>query len=106
MELESARLLVYKAAWMADRIYTRREPGLRPRDLSFYSASAKLKAVNINKSIYEQLMQVYGALSYTKEAEVFRGLLASLSYYVGAEGAQNIMRYIIAREVLGREYVK
>ncbi len=106
MELESARLLVYKAAWMADRIYIRREPGLRPKDLGFYSASAKLKAVQLNKSMYDHLMQVYGALSYTKEAQVFRGMLASLSYYVGAEGAQNIMRYIIASEVIGREYLK
>ncbi|MCE4602921.1 MAG: acyl-CoA/acyl-ACP dehydrogenase [Desulfurococcales archaeon] len=106
MELEAARLLVYRAAWMADRIYKEGEPGLKPRDLGQYSAMAKLKAVQVNKAMYDQLMQVYGALSYTREAQVFRGMLASLSYYVGAEGAQNIMRYIIASSIIGREYTK
>ncbi|MCE4599541.1 MAG: acyl-CoA/acyl-ACP dehydrogenase [Desulfurococcales archaeon] len=105
MEIEAARLLVYKAAWMADRIYFKREPGLKPRDLSFYSASAKLKAVETSVRAYETLMKTYGALSYVKETNVYRGMLGSLSYLVGAEGAQNIMKLIIAREVIGREYV-
>ena len=106
VELEAARLLVYKAAWMADRIYIKKEPGLRPHDLNFYAAAAKIKAVETAKAVFENLMKTYGAFSYTEEAEVFRGLLGVLSYLVGAEGAQNIMRYIVAREVIGREYVK
>ena len=103
-ELESVRLLVYKAAWMADRIYIRREPGLKPRDLSFYSASAKLKAVDLSMRASEYLMKTLGAASYVKETGVFRNFLGVLSYAVGAEGTQNIMKHIIAREVIGREY--
>jgi acyl-CoA dehydrogenase len=103
-ELESVRLLVYKAAWLADRIYVEREPGLKPRDLSFYSASAKLKAVELSLRASEQLMKTLGASSYVKETGVYRNFLGVLSYAVGAEGAQNIMRYIIARELIGREY--
>ncbi len=106
MELEAAKLLVYEAAWMADRIYIKKEPGLRPKDLSFYSASAKLKAVETGFKAFEVLMKTYGAASYVKETNVARGFLGVLSYLVGAEGAQNIMKYIIAREVIGREYVK
>jgi len=106
MELEAARLLVYEAAWMADKIYIRKEPGLKPKDLSFYSASAKLKAVKTGFKAFETLMVTYGANSYVKETNVARGFLGVLSYMVGAEGAQNIMRYIIAREVIGREYIK
>ncbi len=106
MELEAARLLVYEAAWMADRIYIKKEPGLKPKDLSFYSASAKLKAVKTGFKAFETLMVTYGANSYVKETNVARGFLGVLSYLVGAEGAQNIMRYIIAREVIGREYIK
>lgn len=106
VELEAARLLVYKAAWMADRIYIRKEAGLKPQDLNFYAAAAKIKSVEVAKNILENLMKVYGAFSYTVEANVFRSLLGVLSYLVGAEGAQNIMRYIVAREVIGREYVK
>ena len=104
-EIEATRLLIYKAAWMADRIYFKREPGLKPRDLSFYSASAKLKAVETSVRAYEILMKTYGALSYIKETNVYRGMLGSLSYMVGAEGAQNIMKLIIARELIGRGYV-
>ncbi len=106
VELEAARLLVYKAAWMADRIYIKKEPGFKPQDLNFYAAAAKIKSVEVAKSILENLMKAYGAFSYTVEANVYRSLLGVLSYLVGAEGAQNIMRYIVAREVIGREYVK
>jgi acyl-CoA dehydrogenase len=106
MELEAARLLVYKAAWMADRIYIRREAGLKPKDLNFYSASAKLKAVQTSFKVLSTAMMIFGANSYVKETNIARSFIGALSYYVGAEGAQNIMKYIIAREVIGREYIK
>ncbi len=106
VELESARLLVYEAAWMADRIYIKQEPGLKPKDLSFYSAAAKLKAVEAGFKAFEVAMKTFGAASYVKETNIARGFLGVLSYLVGAEGAQNIMKYIVAREVIGREYVK
>ena len=106
MELEAARLLVYKAAWMADRIYINKEPGLKPKDLNFYSASSKLKAVQTAFNTLSLTMELFGAASYVKETNIARSFLGALSYYVGAERAQNIMRYIIAREVIGREYVK
>jgi len=106
VELEAARLLVYKSAWMADRIYARREPGLKPGDLAFYAAASKIKAVEVAFKILETAMKTLGALSYTKESKVNRGLLGVLSYLVGAEGAQNIMRYIVARELIGKDYVK
>ncbi|MEB3859804.1 MAG: acyl-CoA/acyl-ACP dehydrogenase [Desulfurococcales archaeon] len=104
-ELESTKLLVYKAAWMADRIYIRGEPGLKPRDLSFYSASAKLKAVELSLRASEHLLKTLGAASYIKETGAYRNFLGVLSYAVGAEGTQNIMKHIIAREIIGREYV-
>ena len=33
-----------------------------------------------------------------------RGLRGVASYIVGAEGAQNIMKLIIGREILGKEF--
>jgi Acyl-CoA dehydrogenases len=104
--LEAARLLVYKAAQVADRIYIKKEPGLRPHELDYWAAAAKMVAVETALTAAEVLMKTYGALSYTEEANVFRNLLGVLSYYVGAEGTQNIMRYIVARELIGRDYVK
>ena len=74
--------------------------------MNFYSASAKLKAVQTSFKVLSLAMELYGAASYVKETNISRSFLGALSYYVGAEGAQNIMRYIIAREVIGREYIK
>ena len=106
VEVEAARLLVYKAAQVADKIYIEKEAGMRPHDLNFPAAAAKIKAVETAKTAFEVLMKTMGAFSFTEEANVFRGMLGQLSYYVGAEGTQNIMRYIVAREIIGREYVK
>ncbi len=40
-----------------------------------------------------------------KDAGVEMALRGMFSYYVGAEGTPNIMRIIIAREILGREFL-
>ncbi len=103
VELEAARLLVYKAAWVADR-FTMGEASRE--ELNIYSASAKIKAVETAVNVFQTVMKTYGGISYTKEVDIHRGLLGSLSYLVGAEGTQNIMRYIVARDLIGREYVK
>jgi len=65
-----------------------------------------MKAPEATTKIYEELMKWYGAYGYTKECNAFRGWLGTFSYTIGAEGAQNIMRIIIARDVIGREYVR
>ncbi|MEB2792666.1 MAG: acyl-CoA/acyl-ACP dehydrogenase [Caldisphaeraceae archaeon] len=105
-KLESARLLVYKAAQLADKIYIKKEAGYRPHDLNYWASIAKIMAVETAFNSAEVAMKTYGAYSYTEEADLFRNMLGVLSYYVGAEGSQNIMRYIVARELIGREYVK
>ena len=103
VELESARLLVYRAAWTADR-YSR---GEAPREqLNILSAAAKIKAVETAFRVFETAMKTLGGISYVRETNIYRGLLGALSYLVGAEGTQNIMRYIVARDLIGREYVK
>ncbi|MFQ6127176.1 MAG: acyl-CoA dehydrogenase, partial [Candidatus Heimdallarchaeota archaeon] len=43
-------------------------------------------------------------MAYFKELPLYRAWLGVFSYVVGAEGAQNIMRYIIARNTIGPEY--
>ncbi len=105
-ELESARLLVYKAAWLADKIYIEKDPTFKPQDLNVPVAMAKMKAPEVATRVFEETMRWLGAFGYTKESNVFRGWLGVTSYTIGAEGAQNIMRYIIARDIIGREYVR
>ncbi len=103
VELEAARLLVYRAAWTADRYY--RDEASREQ-LNYYSAASKIKAVEAAFKTFEVAMKTLGGISYVKETNLHRGLLGALSYLVGAEGSQNVMRYIVARELIGRDYVK
>ena len=104
--LEAARLIVYKAAWLADQIYIHKNPAYSPRDLNVPVAMAKMMGPEVAADIYEEVMKWHGAYGYTKECPIFRGWLGTFSYVIGAEGAQNIMRYIIARDVIGAEYVR
>jgi acyl-CoA dehydrogenase len=98
IKLESARLLVYKAAWMLN------DGGFSNMDLNKAIASAKLAAPTAAFDVIKEVMMWLGAYGYTREAGLERGLRGVTSYIVGAEGAQNIMRLIIARELLGKEY--
>jgi acyl-CoA dehydrogenase len=97
IKLESARLLVHKAAWMLD------EKRFSNQELNKAVAAAKLAAPTAAFDIFKEVMMWYGAYGYTREAGLERGLRGVMSYIVGAEGAQNIMRLIIARELLGKD---
>lgn len=98
IKLETARLLVQKAAWMLDeRRFTNQE-------LNKAVALAKLAAPTAAFDIIKEVMMWHGAYGYTREAGLERGLRGVASYIVGAEGAQNIMRQIIAGELLGKDY--
>lgn len=102
-KLESAKLLVYKAAWMLDRMYA--ENRFSHQEINRAVAVAKLAAPTAAFDIIKDVMTWYGAYGYTKEAGLERGLRGVTSYIVGAEGAQNIMKLIIGRELLGKEFV-
>jgi len=105
-ELECAKLLVYKAAWLADKIYFEKAPGYKPTDLNVPVSMAKMKAPEIAVRIYEETLKWFGAYGYVKESNIYRGWLGAFSYAIGAEGTQNIMRYIVARDVIGKKYVR
>lgn len=105
-ELEGAKHHVYKAAWLADKVYGGGQTTYRPVDLNVPAAMAKMKAPEVAVKISEEALKWYGAYGYTKECPVFRSWLGTFSYMIGAEGAQNIMRYIVARDVIGSEYVR
>ncbi|MEM1776338.1 MAG: acyl-CoA dehydrogenase family protein, partial [Nitrososphaerota archaeon] len=72
-ELEAARLLTYRAAWLADKIYVEKDSRWRERDLNVPVALCKLKAPEATSKIYEELMKWYGAYAYTKDCNAFRG---------------------------------
>ncbi len=90
MEIDAARLLVYRAAWLKDRGRRHTEEG----------AKAKLFASEVARRQTAEAIQVLGGYGYTKEFPVER-------YYRDAkvteiyEGTSEIQRLVIAREILG-----
>lgn len=101
VRLENARLLVYRAAWMLDEFYSRKRFGFGAINKAV--AAAKLYAPTAAFEIIKDVMMWHGAYGYTRDAGLERGLRGVASYMVGAEGAQNIMRVIIAGEILGKD---
>jgi alkylation response protein AidB-like acyl-CoA dehydrogenase len=89
MELDAARLLVYRAAWLKQEGQPHTEAG----------AKAKLFASEMARRQTAEAIQVLGGYGYTKEFPVER-------YYRDAkiteiyEGTSEVQRLVIAREVL------
>jgi butyryl-CoA dehydrogenase len=92
MEIDAARLLVHRAAWLKDQGRPHTEAG----------AKAKLFASEMARRQTAEAIQVLGGYGYTKEFPVER-------YYRDAkiteiyEGTSEIQRMVIARSILGRQ---
>lgn len=102
-EFEALKSLVYRTAWMNEEKY--RNKRFTPHEVSKYISAVKLKVPPFAFKVFEHVMLWLGAWGYTKECPLEMGLRGIMSYYIGAEGALNIQRIIIARELLGREYI-
>jgi acyl-CoA dehydrogenase len=103
-KLESSRLLTQKAAWILDRVYRSKEKvPLTEQNLAI--SLAKMTAPPTAHEIVTKIMVWHGALAYTKDLPLGAAQGGVMSYYVGAEGGTNIMKLIIARELLGKEFL-
>jgi acyl-CoA dehydrogenase len=102
-ELEGVKLINYKAAWTMDRKYEHDDA--THYDIALAAAMAKLRAPKVGFEIMNEVANWFGAMAYTKECPVEMGIRAIRSYSIGAEGTVNIMRMIIARELLGKEFL-
>jgi acyl-CoA dehydrogenase len=102
-ELESLRSLVYRTAWMMDKRF--REKRFSPLETVRMISACKLKAPHFAFDVFKHVMLWFGAYGYTKECPVEMGLRGIMSYCIGAEGTANIQRVVIARELLGKEYL-
>ncbi|HET8906465.1 MAG TPA: acyl-CoA dehydrogenase family protein [Ktedonobacterales bacterium] len=91
-DIAAARLLVYQAAWLVDNA----------RPATQAAASAKLFATEAAARAASEAVSLYGNRGYTSEYPVERYYrdIKGLQIY---EGASNIQRIIIARELIGRE---
>ncbi|RLF29955.1 MAG: acyl-CoA dehydrogenase [Thermoplasmata archaeon] len=101
--IEGIKLLTYRAAWMMDKMY--RENRFTHHDVALAAAMSKLRAPMYAFDVMNEIADWLGALGYTKEHSIEMGIRGVRSYSIGAEGTMNIMRIIIARELLGKEFL-
>ena len=88
-ELEAARALVYRAAWLKDQ----------GRDYSLAAAQAKLYASEVSSRVTNAAVQVHGGYGYITEYRVERYLRDAKLTEIG-EGTSEIQRLVIARQLL------
>jgi alkylation response protein AidB-like acyl-CoA dehydrogenase len=88
-QIDAARLLMYRAAWMKDN----------GKKTTKESSMAKLFASEISVKVCEEAIQVHGGYGYTKDYPPEKYWRDSKLCTIG-EGTSEIQRIIIAREVL------
>ncbi len=101
---EAIRSLVYRTAWMMDQRY--QHGTFSALECSKYLSMCKYLAPHHALDTLRRTMLWMGAYGYTKECPLEMGLRGVMSYCIGAEGAANIQKIIIARETLGRDWTR
>lgn len=94
VELEQSKWVTYFAAWK----------GSLGQDARFDASVAKLSATEMANRVVDRVMQMHGALGYTKELPIerwYRDLRFTRIY----EGTDEIQRRTIAREIVKGRYV-
>ena len=89
MEIEAARLMVYKAAWQKDQ----------GQDFTRMAAIAKLKASEVAEMVARESLQVHGSYGYSREYPIERIYRDQRLMTIG-EGTSEILRMVIARRVV------
>jgi butyryl-CoA dehydrogenase len=89
VEIEAARLLIYKAAWLRDQ----------GRDFSKAAAMGKLFASEIAERVCRNAIQIHGSYGYSREFPVERLYRDERLMTIG-EGTSEVQRMVIARKVL------
>ena len=89
-QLDSAELMIQRAAWLCDQ----------GRPYSLEASTAKLLASEVATRVCNDALQIHGGYGYTREFEVERYLRDAKLCELG-EGTSEIQRVVIARYVLG-----
>jgi acyl-CoA dehydrogenase len=104
VQVEAVKWQCRRAAWLLDR-YTLRGDHSHRAEVDRAVASVKLTAPPIAFEAVKRVMMWFGAAGYTKDVGLELGMRGVMSYLVGAEGGLNIMRIILGRELLGKEFL-
>ena len=97
-QIEAARLLTYRAAWLADRAIASGDPDAR---ITRESSMAKLYAGEVAVRVANEAVQIHGGYGFTKDypAEKF---YRDVKLCTIGEGTSEIQRLVIARQLLGK----
>ena len=90
-QLDAARLLMYRAAWLKDQ----------DKKVTKESSMAKLFASEASVKVCEEAIQIHGGYGYTKDYPPEKYWRDSKLCTIG-EGTSEIQRIIIAREILNQ----
>jgi alkylation response protein AidB-like acyl-CoA dehydrogenase len=93
-EIEAARQLVYRAAWLKDR----------GRDYGLAAAQAKLFASEVSSRATNNGIQIHGGYGYVSDYPVERFMRDAKLTEIG-EGTSQVQRLVIARRILGLRVV-
>ena len=94
-ELQAARIFLYQAAWKLDR----GEP-----DATKFCAMAKRLVTDTGFKVANEALQIHGGYGYLQDFGIEK-LVRDLRVHQILEGTNEIMRVIVARELLGRNAV-
>jgi acyl-CoA dehydrogenase len=100
--IDSIRLLAYRALWLYDQ--EQRDHSVSRFEVSKAIAEAKMLAPVESFEVMNDVLQWFGAFGYTLDCPIEMGLRGVRSYML-AEGSTEIMKRIIARELLGKDFV-
>lgn len=101
-KLEGLKLLGYKALWFK-KMENEGNDSLRFK-VTKASSEAKMLGPKLAFDAINDALQLFGAFGYTKECPLDLALKGVRSYY-WAEGAIEIQKLIVARELLGKEFI-
>jgi acyl-CoA dehydrogenase len=90
VELQAARLMVYRAAWMADEGH----------EIQTEAFAAKLYATEMAQRVTDRCLQILGGLGYTKEVPI-QSFYRQVRLWRIGHGTAEINRWMIARKLLG-----
>lgn len=89
LEIDAARLMVYRAAWLKDQ----------GKPFSKQAAMAKLMASEVAEKVARNAIQIHGSYGYSQEFPVERIYRDQRLMTIG-EGTSEVQRLVIARRVL------
>lgn len=97
IQIEAARNLVYKAAWMVDQ-------GKYTREYAHHLSIAKAYATEIANTVASNALQVLGAQGYMREHPLERHYRDARQLMI-VEGSSQVQRVVISRSMVDRTLV-